>query len=74
MNYKILVTEFYYGFETAANERTRSVMLASAHAVYEVRRISCIYKSMRVSSWRCDSKVHVGISTGRLGIKACLPC
>ena len=37
MNYKVLVTEFYYGFETAANERTRSVMLASTHVVYEVR-------------------------------------
>ena len=39
MNYKGLVTEFYYGFETAANESTRSIMLASAHTVYEVRRI-----------------------------------
>ena len=73
MNYKLLVTEFYYGFETATNERTGSVILASAHGMYEVRRISCIYTSMRVSSWRCDSKVHAGISTGRLGIKACLP-
>ena len=73
MNYRVLVTEFYYGFETAGNEHTRSVMLASAHGMYEVRRILCIYTSMRVSSWRCDSKVHAGISTGPLGIKACLP-
>ena len=66
------VTDFDSGSGTAADERTRSAMLASAHAAYELKE-NIMSASVRVRSWGHASKVHAGVSTGRLGVKACLP-
>ena len=75
--YKILsggefVKDFNSRFEVAVDERTRSAMLSGAHAKYELKKnIMCA--GVRVKSGRRASEVRVGVSIGRLGVKACLP-
>ena len=60
------------GLGQAADERTRSAMLAGAHAAYELKE-NIMSAGMRVRSWRRASVVRAGVSAGRLGVKACLP-
>ena len=47
-------------------------MLAGAHATYELKE-NIMSASVRVRSRRRASEVRVGVSVGRLGVKACLP-
>ena len=47
-------------------------MLAGAHAAYELKE-NIMSTGVRVRSWGRASKVRAGVSTRRLGVKACLP-
>ena len=54
------------------DERTRSAMLAGAHAEYELKE-NIMYAGVRVRSGRHASEVRAGVSAGCLEVKACLP-
>ena len=66
------VMDFDSGSGTAADERIRSAMLAGVHAAYELKE-NIMSAGVRVKSWGHASEVRAGVSTGRLGVKACLP-
>ena len=66
------VTDFDSGFGTAADERTRTAMLAGTHTVYELKE-NIMSAAVCVRSWGCASEVRPGVSAGCLGVKACLP-
>ena len=47
-------------------------MLAGVHTTYELKE-NIMSVSVHVRSWRRSSKVRVGVSAGRLEVKACYP-
>ena len=55
----------------AADECTRSAMLAGVHATYELKE-NIMSAGVRVRSQRRASEVRTGVSKGRFGVKACL--
>ena len=65
-------TDFDSGSGTAADELTRSAMLAGAHTSYELKE-NIMSASVPVMSWGRDSEVRAGVSVGRFGVKECLP-
>ena len=64
--------DFDSGSETVADKCSRSAILASAHAAYELKD-NIMFAGVCVRSWRNASEVHVGVSAGHLGVKTCLP-
>ena len=66
-----LVADFDSGSRTAVDERTRSAMLAGAHVTNELKE-NIMSAGVRVRSWRRASEMGTRVSTGSLGVKACL--
>ena len=66
------VTDCESGSRTAAEERTRSAMLDGTHVAYELKE-NIMFAGVRVRSWRSASEMGARVSTGRLGVEACLP-